>query len=483
MKTAMGVFLFVLAAGAVSRADTVILTSGRSVNGVILEKTSDFVKIDYQGVPVTFYSDEVKRVEEGALAGNAETIVSPEAQAPRPSLEETAVVRFPEGGVPPDDSSLDRVYEDNVDATVLVKAVRGNGQYVGSGFVAAPGRVVTNFHVVAGAELIRVEFRDGRSYEAQGVVSYNAVRDYCVLKISSYDPVPIAMGDSDRLTPGEEVVVIGSPEGLRFSSSRGIYSGLTEFCRLKHLQFTAPISAGNSGGPLLNLKGEAVGIVTFKRIGTSGYNYAIPINEVKGSIEGEVKVSVDDFRQTISRAYELFGEAQTAYFAGDLDSAITSAKEAVAADPEYLEALYGLGELYIAANRTEEALEVWARLTQEDPNNVEARVNLAVSQFQKGMWEAAANGFEAALALDPGRVEALDNLGVAYARLKRYDKAVETHQKAVEANRDYAPGHYNLATAYYNTGRYDLAVQHCDRAARLGYPVPGEFLELLKPYR
>ncbi|MCH7646029.1 MAG: trypsin-like peptidase domain-containing protein, partial [Nitrospinae bacterium] len=154
----------------------------------------------------------------------------------------------------------------------------------GSGVVVDPeGYILTNHHVIEGADKIEVIFSDKRRYEAE-VIGRDPKTDLAVLRVKSEKPLPVAkLGDSDKTAIGEWAIAIGSPFGFDQTVTVGVISatgrsgvGLAHY--ENYIQTDAAINPGNSGGPLLNLRGEVIGINTavFSRGG--GIGLAIPIN-------------------------------------------------------------------------------------------------------------------------------------------------------------------------------------------------------------
>ncbi|MCR5089976.1 MAG: trypsin-like peptidase domain-containing protein [Oscillospiraceae bacterium] len=168
----------------------------------------------------------------------------------------------------------------------------------GSGFIiTADGYILTNYHVVEDSDSIKVATYDGNSYDAE-LIGYDASSDIAVLKIDANDLTPVVFGDSDELVVGEQVLAIGNPLGeLTFSLTSGIVSALNREVtlsanlRMKLIQTDCSINAGNSGGVLLNMYGEAIGITNAK-YSASPYEtsidnicFAIPVNTVVGIVE------------------------------------------------------------------------------------------------------------------------------------------------------------------------------------------------------
>ena len=155
----------------------------------------------------------------------------------------------------------------------------------GSGFIiASDGRVITNAHVVNGADTVRVTLKDGTSYEGK-VLGTDSFTDVAVIKIDATDLPTARLGNADALTPGEWAIAIGNPLGLDNTVTVGIVSALDRSSsqvgvpdkRVKFIQTDAAINPGNSGGPLLNSQGEVIGINTAIRADAQGLGFAIPI--------------------------------------------------------------------------------------------------------------------------------------------------------------------------------------------------------------
>ena len=159
----------------------------------------------------------------------------------------------------------------------------------GSGFItSADGRVVTNAHVVEGADSVVVVLTDGRRLRGD-VVGTDRVTDLAVIKINATGLPTAKLGNSDKLLPGQAAIAIGNPLGLDNTVTQGIISATgrssadvgvpTE--RINFIQTDAAINPGNSGGPLLNSSGEVIGVNTAIIQGAQGLGFAIPINTVK----------------------------------------------------------------------------------------------------------------------------------------------------------------------------------------------------------
>ena len=215
------------------------------------------------------------------------------------------------GGVTVVDSlgnmSAGSVYSQNVQSVVLISCEMTSTSYfgqttgtsTGTGFIITEdGYVVTNYHVVEGANVIYVSTHDNEKYPAV-LVGQDKTNDVAVLKMEAEKALPYAtLGSSNDLAVGDQVVAIGNPLGdLTATLTVGYVSAkdrdvTTEGATINMIQTDAAINSGNSGGPLFNMKGEVVGITTAKYSGSSssgatieGIGFAIPIDDVASMID------------------------------------------------------------------------------------------------------------------------------------------------------------------------------------------------------
>lgn len=155
---------------------------------------------------------------------------------------------------------------------------------IGSGFVvSADGLIATNLHVIGEARDLRVETGDGVLHEVVEVHATDSHADLAVLRVKPNGGKlkPLGLGDSDRARQGDPIVAMGAPEGLAFSVVEGVLSGKRDIDDVEMLQVAVPIERGNSGGPLLDRKGNVLGLLTLKSLRTDNLGFAMPVNALK----------------------------------------------------------------------------------------------------------------------------------------------------------------------------------------------------------
>ena len=194
---------------------------------------------------------------------------------------------------------------------------------LGSGFViSADGFILTNNHVVDGADEIKVKFDNGKELKGE-LKGSDAKLDLALIKVTSADKLPVApLGNSDAIEVGEWVMAIGNPFGLSETVTAGIVSAKGRVIGSgpydDFIQTDASINPGNSGGPLFNAKGEVVGINTAIIAGGQGIGFAIPVNMAKSIIpqlrdkgkvtRGWIGVSIQPVTKDLADSFGLAGE-------------------------------------------------------------------------------------------------------------------------------------------------------------------------------
>lgn len=194
--------------------------------------------------------------------------------------------------------TLQELYTACADSVVGIRTIAGSGMnssmHWGSGFVVSEdGLIITNQHVISEAEYATVVLADGREYEA-GLVGEDAQTDVALLKIAARDLKPLEIGDSSELMVGDDVVAIGNPLGEKLTGTmtNGIISAIDRSISynghyMTMLQTNTALNEGNSGGPLLNMYGQVVGITNMKMsavysdVSIEGIGFSIPSATVK----------------------------------------------------------------------------------------------------------------------------------------------------------------------------------------------------------
>ncbi|MEY2409403.1 MAG: serine protease Do [Verrucomicrobiota bacterium] len=161
----------------------------------------------------------------------------------------------------------------------------GREDGVGAGFVISrDGLVATSLHVIGEARPIRVQFANGQSADVTEVHATDRKFDLAILRIAKTNLPALRLGDSDLLQQGTAVIALGNPLGLQHSVVQGVVSARREIEGIDMIQLAIPIEPGNSGGPLLDMKGRVHGILTLKSALSPNLGFAMPVNHLKALI-------------------------------------------------------------------------------------------------------------------------------------------------------------------------------------------------------
>jgi len=194
------------------------------------------------------------------------------------------------------------IYVQSVDAVFMLETFDGNGESIrtGSGFfISASGFAVTNLHVIQSAARAEITLDNGEVYPVRGVLAASEEHNIAIISIDSdkSDWDFLTLADSDSIEAGNSVYAIGSPLGYVNTMTAGIISNTKRDVDGDALiQFTAPISFGSGGSPLLNTLGQVVGITSSSFSYGQNLNLAVPVNHVKSMKLGE-SVSLASFNR------------------------------------------------------------------------------------------------------------------------------------------------------------------------------------------
>jgi tetratricopeptide (TPR) repeat protein len=299
----------------------------------------------------------------------------------------------------------------------------GEALMTGSGFFLSPGQVVTNLHVVRGAARAEIKTLDGKGkvFPVNGAVAVDEEGDLALLSVD----MPLERGRRSELASelpdeGESIFVIGNPLKLEGSVSDGIVSAVREVPNsYRIIQITAPISHGNSGSPVFNLRGQVLGVVTVKVTNGQNINLAIAAARV-----GQLKAG------KLQPLSELAGKGK-----GDV-----------------AETLYRTGLDSLWLGNYDSAVGYFENAVNRNPKRADAWVQVGYCKVKQGKNQEAIRAYQTALQLTPDSVEILNKLGDAYYYSGRLSDAIQSYTMAKQLRPDYAETFYNLAIVYSESG-------------------------------
>ena len=408
---------------------------------------------------------------------------------------------------------------------VVILTYTEEGERLGQGtgfFIDKNGDVITNYHVLDRAGRSQIKVLSGEEYTVKGVVAEDPEGDLVRISVDipaeKVTPLPVSAA-VPRV--GEKVVVIGTPLGLDQTVSDGIVSAIREVPKFgKIIQMTAPISPGSSGSPVLNMKGEVIGVATFLLLAGQNLNFSVPGERISEMTRGAGRTlpAREKIRKSgaATQATEAYASGLRYIWAGKCEMALPYFAEAAEKNPDHPGAFFHMGYCLAQLGKNQEAVPPYRRAIQLRPQDsiiysnlcgvygqlgrlgeavetckqavklkpdlAEAHNNLAWSYHQEGRFSEAVESSKQAIRLQPDFAMAHYNLGNGYAGLKKYGQAADAYKQAIRLDYDYAEAHLNLGAAYNQMGRYPEAVESYKRALRLKPLMPEGHLDLGMTY-
>ena len=356
-------------------------------------------------------------------------------------------------------------------ATVYLEMKNSTGTTLGfgSGFFVKPNQIVTNFHVIEGAaqgtaKLVGKYTR----YQIEGIIATDKDNDLAVLKVTAYGITPLPLGDSDTVNIGAKVYVAGNPKGLEGTFSDGLISRRERYPK-KRLQMTAPISPGSSGGPVLNSKGQVIGISVsvHRALDAQNLNFAIPINYLKALL-GEARPAkpLSQNNQSISaETYFLRGNAK--YGLGLYHETISDYDMAIRLKPDYAFAYNNRGLAKANLKQYDAAISDYTQAIRLKPDDANAYYNRGNAKKKLKQYAAAIADYTAAIGLKPDYASAYNNRGSAKNALGQHFPAISDYDMAIRLKPDNVDAYYNRGNAKYGLKQYAAAISDYDMAIRL----------------
>ncbi len=341
---------------------------------------------------------------------------------------------------------------------------RGNSVSRGSGFFIGYDRIITNRHVIERANRVEVHLMDGRKFPVRGVLAVDGEGDLALLKVEIPKELstPLPIGDRVPLE-GESIVVVGNPFGLEGSVSNGIVSAVRDIAGYgRIIQITAPISAGSSGSPVVNMYGQVIGVATLQAAEGQSLNFAVPAERIKQLRVGDIQTvsnhSADTLKSKRAAAERFYSQGVAQLSRDDYERALPFFERAVELDPGYTEAWYQAGFCYGVLGRHEDALRASNQAAKLRPDWAETHVNIGASNYALGRYKEAVASYREAIRLDDDNADTQYALGLSLGKLDNTDEEMLAYRRALVIRPDHANALEKLADAYVKKKRWDDAI-------------------------
>jgi tetratricopeptide (TPR) repeat protein len=359
--------------------------------------------------------------------------------------------------------------------TVVAYDVNRKISNLGSGFfINNNGYLITNYHVLKGSYAADVKTYDGKAYPIELVVAESIPSDLVKVWVkipeSSIHSIPVT-GTEPSIAA--RVVLVGSPLGLEQTVSEGIISAIRELPVVgKVFQLSAPISPGSSGSPVVNMRGNVVGVASFQATKGQNLNFAVSSKGILDLRPAERPKTLSEWTydykiKTPKLVEKLCKEGFSFSIRGEFKDALNYFKEATEKSPNDMVAWYGLGSCYDGLERPEQAIEAFKQVIRIDPKNATSYFNLARYYRKLGRYEKAIEIYYQAIEADPNHAPSYFELGMVYGKLKEFKKGEKAFKQVLRINPDHAPTYFYMGLTYNKLGRYDSAVTFYKKALKI----------------
>ena len=363
-----------------------------------------------------------------------------------------------------------QIAEKALAATVYLEMQDSNGLSLGfgSGFFVRDNLIATNYHVIEGAARGTAKLVGQFStYTIEGVTATDKTNDLALLKVTVSGIKPLSLGNSSDVKIGETVYVAGNPKGLEGTFSNGIISSRRDPYTKERLQMTAPISPGSSGGPVLNSKGEVIGISFMTLVGGQNLNFAIPSRYLTELLPESkpAKPLAQGNRSISAQTYYTWGN--TKYDLGDYKGAIADYDSAIRLKPDHAGAYNNRGNTKSKLGQHFAAIADYDTAIRLKPDDADAYFNRGVAKGKLGQHFAAIADYDSAIRLKPDDADAYVNLGNTKDKLGQHFAAIADYDSAIRLKPDHANAYNNRGIAKGKLGQHFAAIADYDTAIRL----------------
>jgi Flp pilus assembly protein TadD len=375
------------------------------------------------------------------------------------------------------DDNLVELVKKTKPAVVLIQTFDANNQPIGQGsgfFVNNKGHIVTNHHVLEGAYRATVKTSSGMEYPVEGIIAKDADADIVKLVANIPDANIIFLNLSEIVpSEGQDIVVIGNPLGLESTVSSGIVSAVRDIPAFgKIIQITAPISPGSSGSPVVNMKGEVIGIATLIITSGQNLNFAIPSDKIIALKETSQTPIFNALTADSNDAQLFYQKGLKELWQENWSAALTYFQKAKEKNPQDADVLFQLGYCYGELGRYQDAIESYKQATRIKPDYDKAYCFLGTAYFGLGHYQEAIEAYKQSIRIKPDLAGIHCLLGMTYGNLGRHQEAIESFKQAIRIKADYAEAYHNLGLEYEVLGRYPEAIEAYKHVIRITPDVP-----------
>jgi tetratricopeptide (TPR) repeat protein len=362
-------------------------------------------------------------------------------------------------------------------ATVAIRSYgpMGKCKKKGTGFfISKNGHLITNWHVLEGANYAEVKTLNGEIYEITHIYDGDKNLDLILAAVNLYHrTVPALAVDADVPHAGDSIMVVAQTTSHGRQTYRGNVVGTQEVLPYGSvIEITTPVLPGASGSPVVNKNGKVVGVATYRTMNDDVWcYYAIPGRNIE-DFDTTTEIGFEDWEagckdEDFFTAYDFYRIGLEYSARKDYSSALYYYEKANDILPDCALFYVEMGVCYERLGHYDHSMKAFTEALEIQPDCAEALSGLGVVLCMQDRHDSAAVVFEKVISVMPSYSEAYYNLGVVYNTLGRYDDAIEVLTVLASSNPDIVEVHNELGLAYTNTGDYAKAVECFRKALRL----------------
>ncbi len=336
--------------------------------------------------------------------------------------------------------SADKIFDQVNNSVVVVLAYDGKGNlYQGSGIVInSSGYIVTNYHVCKDANRFEINHYS-KVFSNVQVLKQDKDKDIIILKANDCTLPAIKIGNSEDLKPGQRVYAIGSPEGYENSISEGIVSGVRHDSNGNELvQMTAPITEGSSGGAVVNVNGELIGMSMSGQHEGNIY-FAVPVEDILKLMDVNYVASkdTDEKKEKEKEPINYFKEGKDASKDQKYEDAVFYFSKYLENNLSDIDAYFYRGYARLKLKEYKLAISDFTFAIGSGTDNYEKYFYRGNAYYLLGDFTSALNDYSKAISLSPDAAELYYNRGYANYKMKNFKRTVEDWEKSIELKPEY----------------------------------------------
>ena len=372
--------------------------------------------------------------------------------------------------------SLPEIIKKVQPSTALIITYGKDGKVSGQGsgfFVSQTGHIITNRHVLEEASRAEIKTAQGKIHPITHIIAEDKEGD---LVLASVD-IPLGSVHPLELSKsvpqvGQHIVVIGNPFGLVGTVSDGIVSAVRDIPAFgKIIQISAPISPGSSGSPVVNMKGQVIGIATSQMAKGQNLNFAMPSQRAAKLKPGRPKTlaqwQTPTLNKQLASAEQNYRRALAHLWKEDYKQALPFLEKAAEGNPQHAKAWFCIGFCMGELGRWGEAVMPFRQVIRINPEDAVAWGSLSVAYGQLGLYRQQLEAMKQVVRINPEDAVHWNSLGVAYGKLGSHAEAITAYKQAIRIRPDSAQAHYNLGAVYFIIGRYPEAIEAYKQVIRI----------------